>query len=185
MHVHYERKAGSWSYRCRSAARGPGCVTGEISSWAVDPVIDEAIVERLTDSAWLAEVIQSLSAQTDNASLDPTQMAGSIKTLGDERARVVTSYERGFRTLTETEDRLREIDRDVARLKAALRELGQKESTEPNEAALLIAETFASWGFLSRSDKRQILASAVEGVEVERTGRAKARVAAISLRRPA
>lgn len=182
LHAHHERRGATpWSYRCRSQARGGGCATGGLAWWAVDREADRVIRDRLAHPEVIAEAFDVEEPAT--CSNPQVAAPGDFEALRAERQRVLTAYERGLRTLESAEARVREID---ARLELLAAQAARPEPVEDPEAlAVELATPFAEWSLLETDEKRRVLASAVEAVEIERAGRARARVRAVRLWVPA
>lgn len=177
---------GAPAYRCARGERldRGRCRTGSITHRAVDPAGDAAVQAYLARPEVIAPLIEAAMAPAESAGMDAELAAKRIEELGRERARVLTAYERGLRTLLETESRCREIDGQTE----SLRRLSESAQAEPEESpeslALRLCEPFAEWPYLALAQKRRVLRAAVEAVYVRKVATAKARIESIELRLP-
>lgn len=181
LHAHRDAhgSAGRWGYRCRTAARGPSCAVGWIQREAVEAAADRAIVAHVARPEVLAVALRAARDREVTAGLSREEAERRVAGLGRERERVIAGYERGLRTLPEAEARLRAIDAEIR----ALRRSAAPPLRESEEAlAARIARPFASWDLLTGDQRRRLAAAAIRRLEVEREGRAMARVAAVVLR---
>lgn len=118
---------------------------------------------------------------------DPVEIEREAKALRDERERVVTAFERGLRNLTDTERRTREIDATLERLnglRSAKQTSHVSRKVDPIEIASQMASAFAEWAFLTRKQKRKILAAGVERVTLARPSRRDLYVESVALQIP-
>ena len=74
-----------------------------------------------------------------------------------ERDRVVTSFEKGFRTAEDAEQRVREIDAQLGAFQAGAERVQATLETDREGVAALVAEALTEWRFLSPAQQREIL----------------------------
>jgi DNA invertase Pin-like site-specific DNA recombinase len=170
-----------WKYRCSTATKRGGCPTGQLGQAVVDQAGELAVARALADPEVLAVALAAVLEPAPVAELDPELGTKRLEELRRERERVVTSFERGLRTLTDAEGRIRSLERQEASLRRDL-EAGPGDTPDPEEIAAAVASTFASWPFLQLAEKRRLLAAGVEAVLFERAGIAAARCTGVVLR---
>jgi hypothetical protein len=184
MDAHRERRSPSWHYRCRDAARrGRTCPTGELVRYAVEDAADRAIGRELVRPERIAAALGALLGEQTQAEPDASEVERRVAALQRERERVLESWERGWRGPAEAERRVREIEAEVRGLRAAGGTAAP--AVDLAELAALLVRPFVGFEDLGAESKRQILAAHVRAVEVERAGRARARVVAVRLLFPA
>lgn len=179
MHAHASRYGDS--YRCRQASRaGRICPTGGLTQWAVDAACDEALAREFGDPERIVALLEAAREPTlDDA---PEAAAKRISHLRRERERAVQAFERGWRGLSETDTKVRSLDREIVRLER----ISRAERVEPALADLAteLGLVFAAWESLTPRAKRAALAPTVRAIHVERAGRAAARVVGVELALP-
>jgi len=183
VHAHHQKRAG-WQYRCPdSARRSRTCPTGSLIRRVVDAEIDARIEAEISDPDRLTALL-TVGLPGENPPLaqrDAAHGSSQVADLRAERDRVVTSYEHGFRSLQDSEKRIREIDAQTEVLERVA--LAAQQSIERDADGIIEAVTtaFSDWRFLGHTHKREILAAMVQSIHIERAGRARARVKALDL----
>ena len=147
MHAHHDHRAG-WQYRCADAnRRGRSCPTGSILRRVVEPAIDERLEHDIANPDRLAGLLEAaLEGETAaTAQPDSEQATSRIRALQSERARVVTSYERGFRPLTDAETRIRQLDAEIEALEHATQTARETLEGSSQEVVELVTTAFSDW----------------------------------------
>lgn len=138
------------------------CSGGWMRREMLEPVVDAALVEHLTDAGFLTDCLGAyLDAQQDawrSNGPDQDKVAGQLEELGRRRQRVLDLYVDGAVSRQERDARLAPIDSEAAALRRMLA-TPARAAAGPAVRDLVgqILTTFAEWPFLDRAAKLRIL----------------------------
>jgi hypothetical protein len=144
--------------RCAgNVRRTERCETGQTSTRIADPQLDAALEQMLGSEETLLRLIEaSYESAEREAGLDPRSITRRITELQNRRPRIMDAYERGDYELPELRKRLGGIDAEIQKLRDFQDSAPEPIELEPG-VVVQVAEVFASWRFLARSDKRDLL----------------------------
>jgi hypothetical protein len=143
------------------------CATTYMRRESLEPQLDLIFSERLTDPAFLRELVQEQERRMDNpvAAAVLARVETEISNLAAKRERILGAFFDGVIGGPERDTRLAGIEVD---LKVNQGLLAQNSPVEPmaTEALDSICTTFHDWEFLNMQDKRRILAATGADIRV-------------------
>jgi hypothetical protein len=143
------------------------CATTYMRRESLEPQLDLIFSERLTDPAFLRELVQEQERRMDNpvTAAVLTRVETEISNLAAKRERILGAFFDGVIGGPERDTRLAGIEVD---LKVNQGLLAQNSPVEPmaTEALDSICTTFHDWEFLDMQDKRRILAATGADIRV-------------------
>jgi len=154
-------------YICKSRMKGPGCPASYMRKVQLEEKLDDIFENRFTDKHFLTDLAEGqLSATVEEERTMKVEKARSeIERLSKKRGRILDSYFEGILNRDERDQKLHEIDRDVAVYEQWLSEEAPLRSVSP-EVLSEVFSVFSEWKLLDRDDKRKLLSCLVPEIRV-------------------
>jgi DNA invertase Pin-like site-specific DNA recombinase len=134
----------------------------------LEACIDSLLSERLMDKHFLERLVADFierSASTSSAG-ELVRLQRAREQLQEKRKRILEAYFDNLIDRTERNQRLASVDADVKLYEEMLLRCQPETRTVSVQALAEALGPFYEWGFLSRSDKRQLLQTAVPEIHV-------------------
>lgn len=154
-------------YICKTRRKTRGCSGSYMRRVQLEEKLDDIFENRFTDSNFLTDLAEGqLSATVEQGRTLKIEKAQSeIERLSKKRGRVLDSYFEGILNREERDQKLHELDRDLALYEQWLSEEAPLRSVSP-EVLSEVFSVFSEWKHLSRDDKRKLLSCLVPEIRV-------------------
>lgn len=141
----------------------------------LEPKIDAALSRQLTDRHFITHVVDSYnrSAEHEGQLIDPvgqTAVTARLRALEEKKQRVLETFFDGLIGREDRDRRLQELNREIASYQALDSAPRGTRHSQQLDADLVTAavEPFVHWEFLSREDRRRLLAQLCPEIMVYR-----------------
>jgi len=155
----YKRKNDAGERLCQA--------TGFLNRDKLEARLDDLVARVLRDPKVLRRVhrehVRQLEARSPER--DRARLQSQVEALGAKRRRIIDSYLEGVLVKEERDARLGAVDRDVRAANLALARTRPVPAWTPMELAEIFAP-FGNWEFLSRTEKRRLLATVAPAFHV-------------------
>lgn len=154
-------------YICKTRRTGQGCPGSYMRRIQLEAKLDDIFEHRFTDKAFLTDLAEGqLSATAAQEHAVKLKKARSeIQRLSKKRERILESYFEGVLERQERDQKLHDVDRDLAVYRQWLLEGAPLSNISP-EVLADVFSVFSEWKFLGRSDKRRLLSCIVPEIRV-------------------
>jgi hypothetical protein len=132
--------------------------------------LDDLFSKRLTDRAYLKEIIDLMTAQraSTRGKNSIQRLRAQIEQLKGKRVRVIDAYTDGAIDRNDRDLRLMKIDNDIHRsTESLLREAPDNQVITPESLSLAFVPLL-HWRFLGREHKRRLLSALIKDIHVEK-----------------
>jgi hypothetical protein len=145
-----------------------GCATRYMRRENLEPRIDILLSERFTETAFLESIAEAWhkAAQKSHPAADMVRLQGEINVLREKRRRIIELFVDGLIERPQRDVLLRKIDVDLSVFGDLLMHQYSAPELIPEQLAAVF-EPFREWQYLSRRDKRQLLAVAMPNIFVQ------------------
>lgn len=144
-----------------------GCRSPYMRRDRLEPHLDDVLCEHLTDRGFLAEILAELTRGRTGDGVALRRLQAAASKLKAKRDRVLDAYLEAIIPRDERDRRLAQINAEAERVQQLL--LQQAPVLGPEVTPQYLAEAFqpfSEWKFLSRADKRLMLATMVPDIHV-------------------
>ncbi|MDR3724097.1 MAG: recombinase family protein [Terracidiphilus sp.] len=168
---HY--KGESYYYVCRNR-RSPKsekerCPQHYLQAEKLEKAIDDVLGREVTSEEFARELATRIESNPsdDRSEERLAQIERDITMTSKRRDRVVESYIDGVLTKDDRDAKLKLLDADLKRMRNEIERVRHQQVPTLTEEQIAMAfQTFAEWEFLSREDRRKILAVTVPRIQV-------------------
>jgi DNA invertase Pin-like site-specific DNA recombinase len=155
-------------YICSGRKMKLGCTTSYMRRENLEPRIDILLSERFTEMAFLKSLAEAWhkAAQKSHPATDTVRLQGEISVLREKRRRIIELFIDGLIERPQRDVLLRKIDVDLSLFGDLLMQQSPAPELTPEQLAAVF-EPFREWQYLSRQDKRQLLAVTMPSIFVQ------------------
>lgn len=157
-------------YVCRARRTEKKCQAPIMRRDRMEEKLDDLFSKRLTDRAYLKEIIDLMTAQraSTRGKNSIQRLRAQIEQLKGKRVRVIDAYTDGAIDRNDRDLRLMKIDNDIHRsTESLLREAPDNQVITPESLSLAFVPLL-HWRFLGREHKRRLLSALIKDIHVEK-----------------
>lgn len=155
------KSANSRERRIRASAGLGRCENQYMLRTKLESKLDTLLGEKLRDRSFVERLVDGYNSESESAAGDGRRqavLAAKMTSLQEKRERVMDSFFEGLISKEDCTNRVDLIDRDVSAFERVLAESPRRISSASVNEIRAAVEPLAEWEFLTREDKRSLLA---------------------------